>query len=117
LLESSRFTITQRPIAGSGSLAGPSSALNIHRTAESARRDHARASAVVENDEGITLFIPITLTFCGGIGPSARAFLIEASQAATTNGSWAIASGQPEVLTTDPCLEYVPCANLLERAS
>jgi hypothetical protein len=100
LLECSRLTITQSSIAGSGSLAGPSSVLNLLRIAENARRDHARASANVENDEGNTLFIPIALTSCGGFGPSARAFLKEVFKTAQANGLWAMASGQPEVLTT-----------------
>ena len=100
LLECSRLTITQSSIAGSGSLAGPSSVLNLLRIAENARRDHARASAIVENDEGNTLFIPIVLTSCGGFGPSARAFLKEVFKTAQANGRWAMASGQPEVLTT-----------------
>jgi hypothetical protein len=62
--------------------------------------DHARASAIVENDEGNTLFIPIVLTSCGGFGPSARAFLKEVFKTAQANGRGAMASGQPEVLTT-----------------
>ena len=47
-----------------------------------------------------TLFIPIVLTSCGGFGPSARAFLKEVFKTAQANGRWAMASGQPEVLTT-----------------
>ena len=68
--------------------------------AENARRDHARATSNVENDEGNTLFIPIVLTSCGGFGPSARAFLKEVLKAAQANGRWAVASGQPDMLTT-----------------
>ncbi len=75
LLECSHLTITQSSNAGSGTLAGPSSVLNLLRTAENARRDHARAPDIAENDEGNTLFISIVLTSFGGFGPSARAFL------------------------------------------
>jgi hypothetical protein len=86
--------ITQSSIAGSGTLAGLSSDSNLLRTTENARRrDRARASAIVGNDEGDTLFIPIALTSCGGFGKKAL-------KTAQANGRWAMASGQPGVLTT-----------------
>ncbi len=53
--------ITRSSISGSGTLAGPSSVLNLLRPAENARRDHARASEVVDTDEGNTLFTTIAL--------------------------------------------------------
>ena len=74
VLECTRFAITQSSIAGSGALAGPSAVLNLLRAKENARCNEARASAIVDNDEGNTLFIPIVITSCGGFGPSACAF-------------------------------------------
>jgi hypothetical protein len=78
--ECSRLAITQSSIAGSGALAGPSAVLNLLRAKENARSNHARASAVVDNDEGNTLFIPIVITSCGGFGPSACAFSRKSSR-------------------------------------
>ena len=100
VLECSRLAITQSSIAGSGALAGPSAVLNLLRAKENARSNHARASAVVDNDEGNTLFIPIVITSCGGFGPSACAFFKKIFKIAQTNGRWVMASGQPDVLTT-----------------
>jgi len=100
VLECSRLAITQSSIAGSGALAGPSAVLNLLQAKENARRNEARASAIVDNDEGNTLFIPIVITSCGGFGPSACAFFKKIFKAAQTNGHWVMASGQPQVLTT-----------------
>ena len=67
---------------------------------ENARYNKAQALAIVDNDEGNTLFIPIVITSCGGFGPSACAFFKKIFKVAQTNGRWVMASGQPGVLTT-----------------
>ena len=78
VIECSRLAITQSSIAGSGALAGPSAVLNLLRAKENARCNKARASAIVDNDEGNTLFIPIVITSCGGFGaPSPSTVLPE----------------------------------------
>jgi len=74
LLEITRVALTQASISGSGVLAGPDAVLSILRASERERRRYARISAVVERDEGNTLFIPIVLTSCGGFGPSAQKY-------------------------------------------
>ena len=112
VLECSRLAITQSSIAGSGALAGPSAVLNLLRAKENARCTEARVSAVVDNDEGNTLFIPIVITSCGGFGPSACAFFKKIFKIAQTTGRWVMASGQPDVLTTWNVL----CVHLLEYA-
>ena len=57
ILEVTRVTITQASVAGSGILASFDAALSILRE----RCEEANVSAVVENDEGNTQFIPIFL--------------------------------------------------------
>ena len=49
---------------------------------------------------GNTQFIPIVFISCGGFGPRAHAFFKEVYKRAQKNGSWAMASGQPDVHTT-----------------
>ena len=66
---------SQASISGSGVLAGPDAVLSILRARERERRRCAGISAVVEHDEGNTLFIPIAPTSCGGFGPSAQRYL------------------------------------------
>ena len=97
MLECSRLAITQSSIAGSGALAGPSAVLNLLQAQEYVRRNEARASAIADNDEGNTHFIPIAITSCGGFGPSACAFFKKIFKDAQTNGRWVMASGEPEV--------------------
>ena len=100
MLEVTRVAITQATVAGSGILASFDAALSILRTRERERCEEANVSAVVENDEGNTQFIPIVFTSCGGFGPRAHAFFKEVYKRAQKNGSWAMASGQPDVHTT-----------------
>ena len=69
LLECSRLAITQSSVAGSGALAGPSAVLNLLRAKENARCNEARASAIADNDEGNTLFIPIRYHLLWGFWP------------------------------------------------
>ena len=75
VLEITRVAITQASISGSGVLAGPDAVLSILRARERERRRCARISAIAEHDEGSTLFIPIVLTSCGGVRPSAQKYL------------------------------------------
>ena len=75
LLKITRVAIIRASISGSGVLAGPGSVLSILRARERERRRCAKISAIVEHDEGNTLFIPIVLTSCGGFGPSAQKYL------------------------------------------
>ena len=70
VLEITRVAITLASISGFGVLAGPDAVLITLRA-----RERARISAIVEHDEGSTLFIPIVLTSCGGFGPSAQKYL------------------------------------------
>ncbi len=92
VLEITRVAITQALIFGSSVLAGPDAVLRIFRARERERRHCARIAAVVENDEGNSLFIPIVLTSCGGFGPSAQRNL-----GARENSCSDMGFGQPDI--------------------
>ena len=100
VLEITRVAITQASISGSGVLAGPDAVLSILRARERERRRCARISAIVEHDEGNTLFIPIVLTSCGGFGPSAQKYLRHIYGRARENSCSDMGVGQPTIQTT-----------------
>ena len=100
VLEITRVAITQASISGSGVLAGPDAVLSILRARERERRRCARVSAIVEHDEGNTLFIPIVLTSCGGFGPSAQKYLKHIYGRARENNCSDMGVGQPDIQTT-----------------
>ena len=100
VLEITRVAITQASISGSGVLAGPDAVLSILRARERERRRCARISAIVEHDEGNTLFIPIVLTSCGGFGPSAQKYLKHIYGRARENSCSDMGVGQPTFQTT-----------------
>ena len=100
MLEITRVAITQASISGSGVLAGPDAVLSILRARQRERRRCARISAIVEHDEGDTLYIPIVLTSCGGFGPSAQKYLKHIYSRARENNCSDMGVGQPDIQTT-----------------
>ena len=59
-----------------------------------------RIYAIVEHDEVNTLFIPIVLTSCGGLGPSAQKYLKHIYSRARENSCSDMGVGQPDIQTT-----------------